>query len=157
METPAVTLINRLREQKLTLGTVESATGGLIASLLTDIAGASDVFLGSIIAYSNSIKTDIVGVKPSTIEEYGAVSAPTAEEMAQGGRKLLGVDICLADTGIAGPGGGTSGKPVGLFYLGLASAQGTKSSHHVFPGDRGQNKFAAAFTALDWVNRSLEG
>ena len=109
-----------LRQKKLTLGAVESATGGLISHLITNIPGSSDYFQGAITAYSNEIKVKIAGVSKAAIDRNGAVSHQVAEEMARGGRETLGVDICLADTGIAGPGGATPGKPSGLFYLGLS-------------------------------------
>jgi len=105
----------------LTIGTVESATGGRIADRITNIPGSSDYFKGSVVAYSNEVKIALLGVKKMTIESYGAVSEQTALEMAQGGRKVLDVDICVSDTGIAGPSGATAEKPVGLFYLGLAA------------------------------------
>ncbi len=146
-----------LREKGLTVGTVESATGGLIADTLTNIAGSSRVYEGSIIAYSNEIKNRIVGVKEESLAEYGAVSAVVAEQMAAGGRQLLGVDICLADTGIAGPSGGTPDKPVGLFYLGFSCAQGTFSREHRFSGDRLANKQEAATAALHWLRDYLSG
>ena len=114
-----------LREKGLTLGVVESATGGLISHLITNVPGSSNYFKGSVMAYSNAIKRKMVGVKSSTLGEYGAVSPQVAMEMAEGGRKALVVDICIADTGIAGPGGSTLEKPVGLFYLGLAHKDGT--------------------------------
>ena len=95
-------------------------------------------------------------MKEETLAKYGAVSSQVAEEMAAGGRKLLNVDICVADTGIAGPTGATPGKPVGLFYIGLSAASGTFSRKHVFTGTREQNKLAAAQTALGWVKEYLE-
>lgn len=144
-----------LNENRLTLGTVESATGGLIASLITDISGSSDYYKGSIVSYSNEVKVKIVGVKPATLKKYGAVSSQTAEQMAAGGRDLLKVDICIADTGIAGPTGATAGKPVGLFYLGLSGPTGTSSRKHIFKGDREKNKKAAALTALKWLKEYL--
>ena len=109
-----------LRQKGLTLGVVESASGGLISHLITNVPGSSDYYKGSVTSYSNEVKIKIVGVKEATINRYGVVSAEVAEEMAQGGRKILGVDICLSDTGIAGPTGATPGKPVGLFFIGLA-------------------------------------
>jgi PncC family amidohydrolase len=145
-----------MRAKKLTLGTVESATGGLIAHLITNVPGSSDVFQGSIVAYSNEVKKKIVGVRESTLKEYGAVSPQVAMAMAKGGRKVLGVDICIADTGIAGPDGATPGKPVGLFYLGLAHQDGTFNQKHLFRGTRGENKQQAAETALEWVREYLE-
>jgi PncC family amidohydrolase len=157
MDNTAVEIINIMREKKLTLGTVESATGGLIAHMITNIPGSSDVFRGSIISYSNEIKMKTVGVKAETLKKYGAVSARAAEDMADGGRKVLGVDICVADTGIAGPGGAVPGKPVGLFYLGLANKDGTFSRKHLFKGTRAENKQQAAQTALMWVKDYLSG
>jgi PncC family amidohydrolase len=157
MNNPAAKIIDIMREKKLTLGTVESATGGLISHLITNIPGSSDVFQGSIISYSNEIKMKIVGVKAETLKKYGAVSARAAEDMADGGRKVLGVDICVADTGIAGPDGAVPGKPVGLFYLGLANKDGTFSRKHLFKGTRAENKQQAAQTALMWVKDYLSG
>lgn len=152
-----------LRQKKLTLGVVESATGGLISHLITNVVGSSDYYKGSIISYSNETKINVVGVKAATLNRYGAVSAQVAEEMAAGGRKVLDVDICLADTGIAGPGGATTGKQVGLFYIGLShpstalrTGQGeTSSRKHIFNGDREQNKRLAAETALNWLKEYL--
>jgi PncC family amidohydrolase len=155
MNNPAEEIINIMRERKLTLGAVESATGGLISHLITNVSGSSDVYQGSITSYSNNIKVKIVGVKESTLEKYGAVSHQVAEEMAAGGRKVLGVDICVADTGIAGPTGATSGKPVGLFYLGLSHKDGTFSRKHIFNGTREENKQQAVLAALEWVREYL--
>ena len=151
MNNPAAEIIDTMREKKLTLGTVESATGGLIAHLITNVPGSSDVFQGSIVSYSNEIKMKLAGVKKETLAQYGAVSAQVAAEMAAGGRKALGVDICAADTGIAGPGGATPGKPVGLFYLGLSTKDGTDTQKQLFSGTRAENKQQAAQTALMWV------
>ena len=144
-----------LRQKGLTLGIVESATGGLISHLITNVPASSDYYRGSVTAYSNEAKIKVVGVKEDTINKYGAVSYQVAEEMAQGGRKILAVDICLADTGIAGPGGATSGKPPGLFYIGLSDRAGTDSRKHYFQGDREQNKQSAAETALAWLKKYL--
>ena len=155
MNNPAEEIINIMREKKLTLGTVESATGGLISHLITNIPGSSDVFQGSIVPYSNGIKMKIVGVKKATLQQYGAVSSQVARAMAKSGRKVLGVDICLADTGIAGPGGAMPGKPVGLFYLGLSHQDGTFSRKHLFEGTREENKQQAAQAALMWVREYL--
>src|SRR3990172_1974187 len=106
---------NLLRQRGLTLGIVESATGGLISHRITNVPGSSDYYKGSITAYSHEVKARIVGVKADTINQYGAVSHQVAEEMAEGGRRVLASDICLADTGIAGPTGATPAKPVRLF------------------------------------------
>lgn len=145
-----------LREKGLTLGAVESATGGLISHRITNIPGSSDYYKGSVTAYSNETKINVVGVKEETIKKYGSVSSQVAEEMAAGGRNLLAVDICLADTGIAGPGGATLGKSVGLFYIGLSHQGGTYSQKHNFRGDREQNKKSAAEAALSWLKEYLE-
>jgi len=134
---------------------VESATGGLISHRITNIPGSSDYYKGSVTAYSNETKIKVVGVKDETIRAYGAVSYQVAEEMAAGGKKVLAVDICMADTGIAGPGGETKGKPVGLFYIGLSHASGTFSREHLFSGNREQNKQSAAEAALVWLKEYL--
>ncbi len=146
-----------LRQKGMTLGAVESATGGLISHRITNVPGSSDYYNGSVTAYSNETKTRVLGVKQETIDKYGAVSAQVAEEMAEGGRKLLAVDVCLADTGVAGPGGATQEKPVGLFYLGLSARDETCSRQHNFSGDREQNKQEAAEAALQWLKKYLSG
>jgi PncC family amidohydrolase len=144
-----------LRRKGLTLAVVESATGGLISHRITDIAGSSDYYRGSVTAYSNEVKVEVVGVKEETIAEFGAVSHQVAEEMAQGGRKIFDANICLADTGVAGPGGATPEKAVGLFYLGLSHRGGTFSRQHNFQGNREQNKSDAAEAALAWLKEYL--
>ena len=144
-----------LRQKKLTLGAVESATGGLISHLITNVSGSSDYYKGSVTAYSNEIKMKVIGVKEATLKQHGAVSPQVAEEMAAGGGWVLSVDVCIADTGIAGPTGATPGKPVGLFYIGLSHKGGTYSRKHIFSGDRVQNKQSAAEAALSWLKEYL--
>ena len=144
-----------LRKKGLTLGVVESATGGLISHSITNVPGSSAYYKGSVTAYSNEIKIKMVGVKAETINKYGAVSAQVAREMARGGHKILAADICLADTGIAGPGGAIPGKQVGLFYIGLSRRAGTYSRKHNFAGNREQNKRRAAEAALHWLKEYL--
>jgi len=146
---------NLLRQKGLTLGVVESASGGLISHRITNVPGSSDYYKGSITAYSNEVKIKVVGVREDTINRYGAVSPQVAEEMAQGGRKTLAADICLADTGIAGPGGATPEKPVGLFFIGLSHRAGTYNQKHIFHGKREQNKQSAAEAALSWLKEYL--
>ncbi|OGO42780.1 MAG: damage-inducible protein CinA [Chloroflexi bacterium RBG_16_60_22] len=146
-----------LRRKGLTLGAVESATGGLISHLITSVPGSSDYFKGSVTSYSNEVKIKLIGVRAETLERYGSVSPQVVEEMAAGGRKVLAVDICLADTGIAGPGGATPGKAVGLFYLGLAHRGGVSSRNHEFRGSRARNKRSAAEAALSWLREFLLG
>jgi len=139
----------------LTIGTVESATGGRIADRITDVPGSSDYFKGSVVAYSNEVKITVVGVRKATIEKHGAVSEETAREMAQGGRRLLNVDVCISDTGIAGPSGGSPEKPVGLFYVGLAAEDECLCQKHTFSGSREENKRAATGVALDMLRQYL--
>lgn len=144
-----------IRNKGLTLGAVESATGGLISHAITNIPGSSDYYMGSVTSYSNDVKINVIGVKAETLEKHGAVSAQVAGEMALGGRRVLAVDICIADTGIAGPGGATAGKAVGLFYLGLADKNGVLIQRHRFYGDRQQNKHSATEAALSWLREYL--
>jgi nicotinamide-nucleotide amidase len=146
---------NLLRKKGLTLGVVESASGGLLSHRITNVPGSSDYYKGSVTAYSNEVKSKVVGVRENTINRYGAVSPQVAEEMAKDGRKILAVDICLADTGIAGPSGATPEKPVGLFYIGLSHKGGTFSRKHNFQGEREQNKQNAAEAALSWLKEYL--
>jgi len=146
---------NLLRKKGLTLGVVESASGGLLSHRVTNVSGSSDYYKGSVTAYSNEVKIKVVGVREDTINRYGAVSPEVAEEMAQGGRKILAADICLADTGIAGPTGATPGKPAGLFYIGLSHKGGTFSRKHISHGDREQNKQSATEVALQWLKEYL--
>ena len=146
---------NLLCQKGLTLGVVESATGGLISHRITNVPGSSDYYKGSVTAYSNEAKIKVIGVKEDTLDKYGAVSYQVAEEMALGGKKVLAVDICLADTGIAGPSGATPEKPVGLFYIGLSNPTGTYTRKHIFRGNREQNKRDAAEAALSWLKEYL--
>jgi PncC family amidohydrolase len=140
----------------LTIGTVESATGGRISDKITNVPGSSDYYKGSIVSYTNEAKTDVVGVKKQTLKKHGAVSSETAIEMAKGGRKLLNVDICISDTGIAGPTGATPGKPVGLFYLGISAKDTNMAKMHQFQGNREQNKQKAAEMALTLLKEFLQ-
>jgi PncC family amidohydrolase len=139
-----------------TLGVVESATGGSIADRITNVAGSSDYFIGAVVSYSNNVKSDMAGVREETLLLHGAVSAEVAGEMATGGKKALKVDICVSTTGIAGPGGATSDKPVGLFYIGLSTASGVTASRYVFSGNREQIKRKAADIALALVEEYLQ-
>jgi PncC family amidohydrolase len=139
----------------LTIGAVESATGGRIADRITNVPGSSDYFKGSVVAYSNEVKNALLGVKRATLENYGAVSEQTALEMARGGRELLDVDVCISDTGIAGPSGASPEKPVGLFYLGLVTRDGALSEKHVFPGNREANRRDASEATLNMLKQYL--
>jgi nicotinamide-nucleotide amidase len=146
-----------LREHKRTLALAESCTGGLIAQLVTDVAGSSDYFLGGAVVYANSAKRDLLGVPAELIEKHGAVSEPVARALAEGARARFGADYGVATTGISGPGGGSEEKPVGTVFLALASAERTHVDRFVFPLDRARHRAITAWTALDWVRRDLIG
>ena len=120
-------LLQELKDKGLTLGSVESMTGGLFSAKFTEIPGSSAVFKGGIVTYSCEEKINIVGVKKETIDKYGVVSEEVAKEMAEFGRKLLNVDICVSVTGNAGPTTEPGGKPVGCFYVGISSKKGTSA------------------------------
>lgn len=139
----------------LTIGTAESATGGRIADRITNVPGSSDYFRGSIVAYSNEVKIGLLRVSEATLGRSGAVSQQTALQMARGGRKLLNVDICVSDTGIAGPSGATRRKPVGLFYLGLSAEGESLTEKHLLSGNREKNKQDAAEAALNMLKQYL--
>lgn len=154
----AESVTNLLRQRSLSLGTAESCTGGLVAELVTEHAGASDVFGGAVVAYANSVKTAVLEVPEALIAQHGAVSAEVATRMAEGARRRLGVDVALALTGIAGPGGGTEEKPVGLVHVAVATADGVTARRQVFPGTRRQIRVRAAYAGLALVRRVvLEG
>jgi len=144
-----------LKERGLTIAIAESSTGGLISHLITNVPGSSDYYKGTVVAYDNEVKVKILGVKRETLEEHKSVSYETAEEMAQGVRKALDTDIGLSDTGIAGPTGGTTERPVGLFYIGISSRQGNQVREHIFQGDRLENKRSAAEAALAMLKEHL--
>jgi nicotinamide-nucleotide amidase len=147
--------IKRETGQYPTVGSVESATGGRIADKLTNIAGSSEYFTGAIVSYGNEIKIKVVGVQEDTINLYGAVSHETCREMAEGGQKLLKSDYCISTTGIAGPTGATPNKPVGLFYIGIASPEGVTSYNYNFTGSREKVKDKATQTALQILRDDL--
>lgn len=117
------------------IATAESCTGGMIGAAITDIAGSSAVFDRGFITYSNEAKTELLGVPATLIGEHGAVSAEVAEAMAKGALARSNADVAIAVTGIAGPGGGTAEKPVGLVWFGLATRDGVRSEHHIFAGE----------------------
>lgn len=144
-----------LRSAKKTIAVAESCTGGSIARLFTENAGASDYFLEGIVTYANTSKMRRLGVKSETLKTVGAVSAKTAKEMAEGIRKSSGAAIGLSVTGVAGPTGGTFDKPVGLVYIGLAGARGTDAQEFRFKGDRGSVRNRASLVALDLVRKAL--
>jgi nicotinamide-nucleotide amidase len=135
-ETLASVVGQRLREKKATLAVAESCTGGGLAKALTDIPGSSDYFLGGLLTFSNEVKINLLHVDRAALIEHGAVSEIVARQMAEQTRRLIGSDYALSITGIAGPGGGTAEKPVGLVFMGLADRQETFVARHIFTGDR---------------------
>jgi nicotinamide-nucleotide amidase len=152
VSTPALVL-ELLRREELTLGTAESCTGGLVAARLTDVPGASDVFLGSVVAYSNEVKTALLDVSPELLAEHGAVSPEAAAAMAHGACARLDVDVAVAVTGIAGPGGATEEKPVGLVYVHAVGPSGEDAAEFNLPGDRETIRGRATAAALHLVRR----
>ncbi|MEN6559737.1 MAG: competence/damage-inducible protein A [Acidobacteriota bacterium] len=144
-----------LRERGLTIACAESCTGGLIGHRLTEVPGSSEYFLESAVTYSNRAKTKRLGVPTALIERHGAVSAPVARAMALGIRRTAGADIGLAVTGVAGPGGGTARKPVGLVYIAVARGRGAAVECCRFAGGRSQVKFQSSQKALDLIRKSL--
>jgi nicotinamide-nucleotide amidase len=143
------------RSRGLTLATAESATGGMIGARLTDVPGASDVFLGGVIAYSNEVKERRLAVPADVLREHGAVSAETAAAMAAGARAELGADLAVADTGVAGPDGGTEEKPVGLVYLAVAGPDVSRTAEFRLSGDREAVRARATVLALHMLRRNL--
>ena len=148
-------VVKLLAQQKKTLALAESCTGGLIASRITDVPGASEVFLGGVVGYANAAKEKFLGVRSKTLKQHGAVSGAVAQEMALGVREKFGSDFALAVTGIAGPGGGTAEKPVGTVFIALASAAGVEVKVFLNAWDRATFKQVTATQALDWLRRAV--
>jgi nicotinamide-nucleotide amidase len=144
------------RARGLTLGTAESCTGGLVAGRLTAAAGSSDVFRGGIVAYDNGVKEALLGVPADLLAAHGAVSAEVAGAMARGARERLGVDVAVSVTGVAGPGGGTPEKPVGLVFFQVVGPMGEKALRFEIPGEREWVRARSAVAALHLVRRLLE-
>ncbi|MEP1230844.1 MAG: CinA family protein [Litorimonas sp.] len=153
-------IIASAKARGLTIATAESCTGGLIGAALTSVNGSSESFHGGIIAYSNSIKTKLLGVPPSTLGKYGAVSEKTAQRMAAGALERLNVDIAISVTGIAGPSGGSEDKPVGTVWIGVAMRNGDKAAisaqlHNFRQNDRNEIRSAACYEALALLKKTL--
>lgn len=142
-------ILAECRNRNLKLATAESCTGGLLAALFTEIAGASDVFERGFVTYSNQAKIELLGVPADIIAAYGAVSAETANAMADGALKNSHADIAISTTGIAGPGGGSADKPVGLVYIGIANRNSSRSSHNIFIGSRDEVRMQAVAAAIN--------
>ena len=130
--------VNLLKERKITVFTAESCTGGLIAKLITDVPGSSEIFIGGIVSYSNDMKEKLLGVKRQTLEKYGAVSDKTVCEMLAGITKIANTDLAVAVSGIAGPGGGTVDKPVGTVYIGVNYRNKKLVQKYLFKGTRSE-------------------
>ena len=157
LQPPLETVIGeRLAEHKLTLVTAESCTGGLIAHRITNVSGSSAYFLGGIVSYSNEAKAQLLGVQRNTIETHGAVSEETALEMARGARRVFGADMAVSVTGIAGPGGGTPEKPVGLVWIALSTDIAERAQQFIWNKDREGNKVESAEAALQMVWEYLQ-
>jgi PncC family amidohydrolase len=137
-----------LLARKQTLATAESCTGGLVGAALTGLPGSSAWYLGGVVAYANDLKIRLLGVPPDVLAAHGAVSLETARAMAAGARTAVGADFAVSITGIAGPAGGTPGKPVGLVFIGVAAPHGTATFKHHFSGSRAEIRQAATETAL---------
>jgi nicotinamide-nucleotide amidase len=148
-------VVRSLTVRKKTLSLAESCTGGNIAHRVTNVPGASAVFLGGVVSYADEVKEKILGVRPETLNQHGAVSGPVAQEMAVGVQKRFGSDFALAVTGIAGPGGGTEDKPVGTVFIALASPSGVEVKKMLNPWDRATFKEVTATQALEWLRARL--
>lgn len=151
MEPIEVTIGILLRQRGLKLALAESCTGGLVADRITNIPGSSEYLLGGIVAYAYEAKVALLGVSWDTLHAYGAVSRETVLEMAQGARKALDADLAVAISGIAGPGGGMPGKPVGYTWFGLSAAEKSWARNFTWNADRRANKAASAEAALQFV------
>lgn len=149
-------LVARLKEKNFTITTVESCTGGLLAGTIVNAKGASDVFQEGYITYSNEAKERLVHVSSQTLEKYGAVSRDTAREMAEGAAKVAGAEVALSTTGIAGPGGGTSEKPVGLVYIACTVFGKTEILKNVFTGSRQEVREKSVAKALELALKMIQ-
>ena len=146
-------LARRLTDAGLTVAAAESLTGGRVAAALTRRPGSSAYFLGSVVAYANEVKTNVLGVPAAVLLEHGAVSEACARAMAEGVRRHLGASLAVATTGIAGPDGGSPAKPVGLVWLAVAGEEGVRTAEHRFTGNRRAVTAAATLEALKLLAR----
>lgn len=154
-DSPEEQVVRLLKERNFTITAAESCTGGLIAGTLVNVAGASDVFGEAYVTYSNEAKQRLVGVRAETLEQFGAVSEETAYEMAAGAARAAGADVGLSSTGIAGPGGGTPEKPVGLVYIGCCVRGEVQVRRLNLHGDREQNRMDTVKAALELAAEML--
>ena len=142
-------------EKGITIGSAESCTGGLVGKTLTDLGGSSGYYQGGIISYANTVKEQVLGVSSDTLTTYGAVSEETAKEMVEGVFRVLRTDYAIATTGIAGPGGGSEEKPVGLVYIGIGTPRGITVYKEIFIGDRTSIRNSVAERAIQYVYKEL--
>jgi nicotinamide-nucleotide amidase len=148
---------NLLNNAGMTLAVAESCTGGLLGGWLTAVPGSSAYFLGGVISYADSVKVSLLGVPTEVIRKKGAVSAESAIAMAQGARRMVGADLSVSITGVAGPDGGTEAKPVGTTYIALAGPSFERVEHRVWQGDRTTNREESVRLALQMIVQYLEG
>ena len=154
-ETLEMAVVRLLTGHGLTISTAESCTGGMVSARLVNVPGASRVFMEGYVTYSNEAKMKLLGVREETLAAWGAVSAQTAEEMAIGGAKAAGTDVCVSITGLAGPDGGTAEKPVGLVYMACALKGQVSLARYQFKGNRGKIREQSVMKALDLARRCI--
>lgn len=148
-------VIELLKKNGATLATAESCTGGWVGQRLTSVPGSSEAYVGGVVSYSNELKQALLGVRAETLERHGAVSAECAEEMALGAKSATGADYAVSVTGVAGPGGGTENKPVGLVYIGVSTPSGLESHRFEFPGKRDTVRLRSVVMALSLLRNAL--
>lgn len=148
-------IIEKLIEKGIVVATAESCTGGMISSTITDVPGSSAIFGYGMVTYSNEAKMKILGVKEDTLKQFGAVSKETAYEMAEGLKSVSCADVAVSVTGIAGPGGGSAEKPVGLVYMGIATEEGIFTKKNFFHGTRDEIRNQTVNTALNLIAEKL--
>jgi len=156
MESQIVRLSELLKNQRLTLAVAESCTGGLLSGSVTSVPGSSQYFRGGVIAYDNGVKRDILGVPADVLERCGAVSAPVVEAMAVGVAKLFGCGCAMSVSGVAGPGGGTAEKPVGLVFVGAFRRGEAQSRRFVFSGGREAVRERSVAAAVEFLVEALD-
>ncbi|MCQ2388130.1 MAG: nicotinamide-nucleotide amidohydrolase family protein [Kiritimatiellae bacterium] len=150
-------LVALLKARGVTCATAESCTGGGVGAAITGVPGSSEVYLGGVVSYANSVKHGVLGVPQTVLDTVGAVSSESAAAMAAGVRGLVGADVAVSVTGIAGPGGGTAEKPVGLVWFGLATRDGVRAEKAIFRGDRERVRAQAVTHALGMLTVAAMG
>lgn len=150
-------LVALLKARGVTCATAESCTGGGVGAAITGVPGSSEVYLGGVVSYANSVKRGVLGVPQTVLDTVGAVSSESAAAMAAGVRGLVGADVAVSVTGIAGPGGGTAEKPVGLVWFGLATRDGVRAEKAIFRGDRERVRAQAVTHALGMLTVAAMG